>query len=283
MTQIAAERQALLAGIPVRERELAPAGIPTTVLEGGEGPPLVLLHGPGGSAAHWFGVLPALTGRRHVVAPDLPGQGRSSAGDAELDEARVLRWLAELIEQTCADAPVLVGNALGGAIAARFAVAHGDRVARLVLVDALGLVPFAPEPGFGAALHAYLAGPDQATHDGLWEQCAHDLGTLRERMPWAPFAAYNVERAQTPAMQAALGALMERFGLPAIPDGELARISVPTTLIWGRHDRATPLAVAEAVHDRHGWPLYVIDDAADDPPVERPDAFVRALASAIGP
>ena len=70
---------------------------------------------------------------------------------------------------------------------------------------------------------------------------------------------------------------MEQFGMPAIESPELARIHVPVTLIWGRHDLATPLAVAEAASVRYGWPLRVIDDAGDDPAIEQPEAFVRAL------
>jgi pimeloyl-ACP methyl ester carboxylesterase len=70
---------------------------------------------------------------------------------------------------------------------------------------------------------------------------------------------------------------MEQFGMPAIPPAELERIAVPTTLIWGRHDLATPLSVAEAASKRYGWPLRVIEDAADDPPIEQPKAFLAAL------
>ena len=83
-------------------------------------------------------------------------------------------------------------------------------------------------------------------------------------------------------MQAALGSLMEQFGVSAIPSAELARIAVPTTLIWGRHDLATRLAVAEAASVRYGWPLHVIENAADDPPIEHPAAFLRALHAALG-
>ena len=63
---------------------------------------------------------------------------------------------------------------------------------------------------------------------------------------------------------------------------ELARIAVPTTLIWGRHDLATPLAVAEAGElPTTAGRCDVIEDCADDPPVERPEAFVRALRTAL--
>jgi pimeloyl-ACP methyl ester carboxylesterase len=65
--------------------------------------------------------------------------------------------------------------------------------------------------------------------------------------------------------------------MPAISPAELERIAVPTALIWGRHDLATPLHVAEAASKRYGWPLRVIDGAADDPPIEQPQAFLIAF------
>ena len=177
-----------------------------------------------------------------------------------------------------------MGYALGGAIAARFAAAHGDRVGRLVLVDALGLTALDPTPEFGLALHGFLAQPSEQTHDELWRHCARDLAGLRERMDggWEPFRAANVELARTPSVQVALGALMEQFGGPPIEPAELARIAVPTSLIWGRHDLATRLEVAVDASLDHGWPLQVIEDCADDPPIERPEAFVAALRTAIG-
>ena len=52
---------------------------------------------------------------------------------------------------------------------------------------------------------------------------------------------------------------------------------MPTTLIWGRHDLATPLSIAEAASKRYGWQLRVIEDAADDPPIEQPEPFLEAL------
>ena len=69
--------------------------------------------------------------------------------------------------------------------------------------------------------------------------------------------------------------------MPAIPPADLARIAVPTTLIWGRHDLATPLPIAEAASARYGWPLHVIEDAGDDPPIEQPEAFLNALRVAL--
>ena len=70
--------------------------------------------------------------------------------------------------------------------------------------------------------------------------------------------------------------------MQAIPAEVLGRIAAPTTLIWGRHDLATPVRIAEAASVRHGWALHVIEDAADDPSIDQPDAFLNALRNAFG-
>jgi pimeloyl-ACP methyl ester carboxylesterase len=130
-------RARLLAGLPVAERRLQLAGVSTAVLEGGAGPPIVLLHGPGEFARMWMRVISELATTHRVIAPDLPGHGTSVAG-RRLDADGIRAWLRGLIEQTCSAPPVLVGHVLGGAIAARFALNHSQRLNRLVLVDSLG-------------------------------------------------------------------------------------------------------------------------------------------------
>jgi pimeloyl-ACP methyl ester carboxylesterase len=276
-------RRRLLAGVPVSDRRLELADIPTAVLEGGDGPPMVLLHGSGEFAALWLRVVGDLVaGGQRVVAPDLPGHGASGIPAGPLDAGRALAWLGELLERTCPAPPTLVGRGLGGALAARFAVEHGDRLERLVLVGSLGLAPFDPAPSFGLAMQRFAEEPTAGTRDGLFRQCFADLdglaGQLGER--WTALAAYALDRARSPAMGAALGGLLPELGLPAIPPVELDRIPVPTTLIWGRQDLQVRLAVAEAASARHGWPLRVIDHAGDDPPLEQPKAFLAALRAA---
>ena len=277
-------RQRLLAAIPVTERQLPLAGIPTAVLEGGDGPPVVLLHSSGEFAALWMRVIPDLVTTHRVVAPDLPGHGASEMADGQPNLDRVVAWLGALIEHTCPSPPTLVGHGLGGAIAARFAIAHPDRLSRLVLVDALGLDRFEPAPSFGLALHRFMEQPSEHTRDGLFRQCFVDPDGLRQQLGqrWEPLAAYALDRARTPGQQAALGSLMPQLGLPAIPPADLARIVVPTTVIWGRHDLQVQLPVAEAASTRLGWPLHVIEDAGDDPALEQPQAFLRTLHAALG-
>lgn len=277
-------RERLLAGMPVTERRLALAGVSTAVLEGGKGTPLVLLHGPGEFGAKWLRVIPELVTTHRVIAPDLPGHGASSIETASLDAEGVLAWLDALIARTCAEPPVLVGQIFGGAIAARYAARHGERIRALVLCDSLGLAPFQPAPEFGAALMTFLGQPSDQNFDGLWRRCAFDFDALRAALgeTWDALAAYNLERARSPEVIPAMQQLMQHFGMPAIAGEELARIAVPTSLIWGRHDLAAPLAVAEDASRRYGWPLQVIEAAADDPALEQPRAFVQALRDALG-
>jgi YD repeat-containing protein len=277
-------RDRLIESLPVTERRLSLNGIDTAVLEGGAGKPIVLLHGPGAYGAAWIHVIPALAKSHRVIACDLPGHGASGFFDVAPDAENVNGWLDDLIECTCSSPPVLVGHTLGGAIGARFAVERSRRLAALVLVDSLGLASFRPSPAFGLALQAFLAGPDERTHDDLWRQCAYDYDALSRRLGerWTLIKAYNLEGVRQPERLAALGAWMEHVGAPAIPAEMLARISTPTTLIWGREDRATPLAVASEAHARHGWPLHVIDGAADDPAIEQPDAFLGVLHRILG-
>ena len=278
-TATAGTREQLLAGIPARERRLELAGITTSLLDGGTGSPVVLLHGPGEHAIKWLEVIPKLVGSHRVIAPDLPGHGESVVTGGPLTSERVLQWLDELIGQTCSSPPVLVGQVVGGAIAMRHVIRQGRPVSRLVLVDTLGLAPFQPAPEFAGALHAFFAEQNDRTFTDLWRQCAYDLDGLRDRMGglWPAFASYTLERVRSPEVQAAQQVLLEQFGFAPIPPDEVARIAVPTSLVWGRHDLATSVAVAEAASARYGWPLYVIENAGDDPGLEQPERFVEAV------
>lgn len=276
-------RERLLSAMPVRERRLQLAGVSTAVLEGGDGRPVVLLHEQGEFAARWLRVIPDLVTTHRVVAPDLPGHGASWLGDGALGADRVSAWLDELIERTCASPPTLVGHMLGGAIAARYAIVHGDRLDRLVLVDSFGVGRFRPGLRFALALIRYLMQPNERTQERLFRQCYFDLDAVRDQMGehWETYRAYVLDHVRTPSVKAALRILMRKIGVPAIPSADLARIAVPTTLVWGRHDPVMRLRIAEAASERYGWPLHVVERAADDPPMEQPQAFVQALRTAL--
>ena len=191
------------------------AGVSTAVLEGGDGPPVVLLHGPAGNAAHWLRVIPDLAATRRVIVPDLPGHGASIVdGAGELDAERVVAWLGELIERTCPAPPVLVGYALGGAIAPASRPRHGDRLGGLVLVDSLGLAAVRARAGVRRRARA-LPRPTRARRrtTACGASARSTSTALRDAMGerWEPFEAYNVDSARTPSAMGALGSLMAQF------------------------------------------------------------------------
>jgi pimeloyl-ACP methyl ester carboxylesterase len=275
-------RARLLSGLPVTERRLRLAGVSTSVLEGGGGPPMVLLAGE--FAAVWMRVIPDLVTTYRVIAPDLPGLGASEVPDGSPDAASALAWLDELIDSTCAIPPVLVGKGAAGALAARFSIDHSDRVDRLVLVDTYGLDRFRPPPGMALSFIGVLLRPsERGLQRSFRNYCFVDLDGVRaemgERYEW--MAAYALDRFRTPSVKAAMRSLFRELA-STIPPRDLDRIAVPTTLIWGRHDVGMRLNVAEAASLRYGWPLHVIENARDDPAVEQPEAFLEALRTALG-
>jgi len=275
-------RAQLLSGLLVTERRLRLAGVSTSVLEGGGGPPMVLLAGE--FAAVWMRVIPDLVTTHRVIAPDLPGLGASEVPDGSPDAATALAWLDELIDSTCAIPPVLVGKGAAGALAARFSIDHSDRVDRLVLVDTYGLDRFRPPPGMALSFIGVLLRPsERGLQRSFRNYCFVDLDGVRtemgERYEW--MAAYALDRFRTPSVKAAMRSLFRELA-STIPPEDLDRIAVPTTLIWGRHDVGMRLNVAEAASLRYGWPLHVIENARDDPAVEQPEAFLEALHTALG-
>jgi pimeloyl-ACP methyl ester carboxylesterase len=274
----------LLTELPVTERRLQVADISTAVLEGGDGPPVLLLHGPGEFAALWGRVIPELATTHRVIAPDLPGHGATGLPDGPLDRDRVRTWLGELIERTCASPPALVGHLLGGAIAARFAAERPDQLSRLVLVDSYGLSWNRPSPRIALPLLAYIVRPTERTRDRFLARCFLDFDEVRGQMGerFEPFGAYSLEWTRTKTAKAALRSLTSAYGMRPIPRDALERIDVPTTLIWGRHDLQTRLSVAEAASARYGWPLHVLDGSRDDPFFEQPEAALHALRAALG-
>ncbi len=260
-------RERLLVGLPVTERRLDLAGVSTSFLEGGEGPPIVLLHGQGGFAAMWGRVIPHLVESHRVVVPDLLGLGHSEVRTGTLDAPRIVAWLRELIEQTCSEPPILVAHSLGGSFAARFAIEHGDRIRRVVLVDSGSLDRFRPRLAVILALVRFSARPSPATHDRFLGQVLVDLERTRAGWGgrWGAFEAYHIDRAAQPSVGAANRQLLRRMGVRRIPSDQLGKIDVPVALIWGRNDPVMRFRIAENASRKFGWPLYPIDDCGHVP------------------
>lgn len=278
-------RSKLLSSLPLVERRLDLGGVQTSVLVGGNGPSIILLHGPGESSLWWMRVIPELARSFTVVAPDLPGHGESriKRGSLQLHPQLMSSWLQGLIKETCPSPPVLVGHLLGGAIATRFTIEKAEQVRQLVLVNAFGLAGFRPSPAFAFRLIRFMLQPTEKNYERFLPHCLYDSDKVHDDMGgyWKPFFDYNMECARDPDRQAALSALMKLYALKKISPELLAKIPCPTALIWGRHDLANKLRIAEEASRRFNWPLTIIENCRDDPKFEQPKAFVEALKDAM--
>jgi 2-hydroxymuconate-semialdehyde hydrolase len=275
-------RQRMLAGVPAAARTLHVDGTATAVIEAGDGPPLLLLHGGiecGG--AMWAPVLARLAEHHRVVVPDIPGLGES-APLARLDIDTFGRWLAALVGQLGLEQPAVVAHSLIGSLTARFATEDTGLIAHLVTYAAPAVGAYRMSLQLRYAAIRLAIRPSARNAERFDRFALLDLDATRRRDPgwYAAFDSYTRARAREPHVKRTMRQLISTATKP-IPDADLARTGVPTTLLWGRHDRMVPLAIAEAAATRHGWPLHTIDDAAHAPHIEQPDAFVGTLAGIL--
>jgi pimeloyl-ACP methyl ester carboxylesterase len=275
-------RHRLLAGLPVSQRRVDAGGVSTTLLEGGAGSPLVLVHGGiecGG--AYWAPVISRLVENHRVVVPDAPGLGESEPF-ARLDDETFAHWLQELIRLTCEARPTLVAHSLHGTLAARFAAAHGDSLSRLIVYAAPGIGRYRMPLRLRTVAISFTLRPNERSGERFERFALLDRERTRQRDPawFDAFSAYVLSRARVPYVKRTMSALV-KAGTRRVPDAELHRVGIPVALLWGRHDRMTPLPLAEAASTRLGWPLHVVDDAAHVPHIEQPDGFVAGLAEGL--
>ena len=238
----------------------------------GEIPPVLYLHGMGGGGK-WEAYHMALGSVALTYAPHLPGwsEGQPPAGIGSVQDYAAL--VAEFLDVVGMDKGILVGHSIGGWIALHLATAHPERVARLILVDAMGLeVPSAPaldlqatdEESFGKAMFGRLGLIATAQAYGFgaeWENVRRGPEFERQWKGRGLLASL----VQGPCADAALTHKIQTIG-------------AETLLVWGRLDGIVPLPHGEVL--RAALPrarLDVIDRCGHLPMVEKPETFHRLL------
>ena len=255
------------------EETIAVGGVEVRAWVGGQGAPLLVLHGAGGNRG-FTRSLRLLAERYTVWAPTHPGFGAS--GDAEWmegidDLARFYLWF---IDAARLGRPHLLGHSIGGWTAAEMAVMSPASIDRLVLVAPVGL-----KPDTGEILDVFYYTPLQ-----LRELTVHDPRAIPE---WDEL--YGT--APTPAEQEI--ALRNRemtarlTWKPYMHNPRLAhflpRVPNPTLIVWGREDRIVPVVCGEQYqrllpHAR----LTVLERCGHLPPIEQPEAYARTVSDFLG-
>jgi pimeloyl-ACP methyl ester carboxylesterase len=256
-------------------------GTPANVIELGDGPPLLFVHGLSGCWQNWLENIPCFARSHRVVAVDLPGFGASPMPRAEISIPGYARFLERLCDALSIDAAAVVGNSMGGFVSAELAIASPQRVERLMLVSAAGITAedlHRDSIMAGARVVAALGTRTAARHawfasrPGLRRLALSFVVRHPDRLA-APIAHELMEGAGKPAFLPAMEAIM------AHPISErLPQIACPTFVVWGADDRVIPVRDAkrfgELIPDAR---VEVLPDTGHVAMLERPDRFNALL------
>jgi pimeloyl-ACP methyl ester carboxylesterase len=216
-------------------------------------PPVMLVHGLGDNAARdWRHLAPALAENFYVITFDLPGFGRSEKYNALYTPDSYARFVAWVVDEYVEGPFALIGHSMGGTIALNYASGHADRLTRLVLIDAAGVLH---RTAFTKHLIDDLKLPGNNTDepaDNL-EALNDLLGFSLEDIDRYPAALDAVLRSPVmrgtllggdPRMIAGLAIVQHNFS------GKLRKVTVPTLVIWGGEDDVTPLRTGRLLAHR---------------------------------
>jgi pimeloyl-ACP methyl ester carboxylesterase len=271
-------------------------GVSTYVVDAGEGPPVLLVHGYGDTADGWRRVVPGLLRDHRVIALDVPPFGRS-------DEVRrpalmdfYKGFFPQLFAELGLDSATVIGHSLGGAISLHLTLERPDLVDRLGLVAPAGLGKKPPWwwyalTGYGPIYKTALSVPApfretvirQSLKRFLDVRLFHDPRHLQDDI------AHLVELHSSPRdfdrLLAAGRCCIQSYTGTLLEDS--ARIQVPKLMIWGRHDGLVPSDHARAFERLHDDAhVHVLEDCGHYPHIEFPSRFndlLRRWIDATGP
>jgi pimeloyl-ACP methyl ester carboxylesterase len=235
---------------------------------GGKGRTIVLLQGGMADAGfHWSSVRDELAKHYDVIAPDLPGFGRSQT-ISHANWKTLSKWLAGFLDQVKVDRAAIVGNSFGGTMARAFASERASRVTHLVCVNGGQFIRL-PTP-----VRLYLRTPMGAL---TWKSRNRGVMTVQAIRNMFADPNFLTDEQVTRCIESspALCAIL-RFCLASRPPANPP--TAPTRILWGAEDRHTPLASADALQKEiPGSSLVTIPGAGHLPQLEQPKAFVAAL------
>jgi pimeloyl-ACP methyl ester carboxylesterase len=234
----------------------------------GSGPPLLLIHGIGGDADEWAFCFEALSKFRRVIALDQLGFGRS-------DKPRIRYTIAAFVEQVHGllrnleiDRATLVGNSLGGWIAASFALRFPQAVDRLVLVDSAGAW------GDATPLPIDLRVSTYEHLREIFNLVFYDHSLVKNELVQLAYQQH-LQRGDSATIDSVLRELAsdhERL------DDTVGALQIPTLIVWGEQDAMIPLEIGQRLHRLiPGSKLAVIPECGHLPALEKPAEFVRSV------
>jgi pimeloyl-ACP methyl ester carboxylesterase len=261
-------------------------GVGTYVVDAGEGPPILLIHGYGDTADGWRRVVPGLLKDHRVVALDMPPFGRSDTPPGCRLPDFYSDFFPELLDELELEQATVIGHSLGGAVALRLAIENPERVDRLGLVAPAGLGDAPPwwwhaltarvlwqgalaiptpltTPIVRQGLKGFLALRLFADPNRLGREIKHLVDMHGSRTDLTKLLA-----AGHACIDCYTGQLMERS----------AELEMPLWMLWGRQDGLVPSMHARAFARAHpDAKVHVLDDCGHYPHIEFPARFNHLL------
>jgi pimeloyl-ACP methyl ester carboxylesterase len=258
--------------------------------DAGQGPVLLLIHGMAGSSATWQALIPLLSKKYRVIAPDLLGHGMSAKPRGDYSLGAFAVFLRDLLDELGVARATVVGQSLGGGIAMQFTHQHRDYCERLVLIGSGGLGPdLSPVLRMLSAPGAELVLPIVAPQPvlnlgnklGSWLRSA-GIQAPRAGEMWYAYSSLSDARTRQ-AFLRTLRSVVDYRGQAVSALNKLhVAVGLPTMLIWGDHDRIIPVAHGYAAHEAlEGSRLEVLEGIGHFPHAEAPAAVAEILEDFI--
>ena len=254
----------------------------------GFGPPLLLVHGLGGSLENWAANIGPLSAYHRVYAMDLPGFGRSAKTQLR-DIFDLVRFIGDFMDALDIGQASLIGNSLGGGLVLQFTVEHPERVEKLVLVDNAGMgqeviadFKICSIPVLGEL----LIRPGRKNAAATWRKIVYDPAVITDELISVAYdllALPDAKKALLSALRSGIGIRGQRLKLVRQLKDGLDAVTAPTLVVWGRQDRILPLAHASICREHiRGSRLEIFDECGHMPQLEQPDKFNSLVLDFLG-
>ncbi|HZU50175.1 MAG TPA: alpha/beta fold hydrolase [Mycobacterium sp.] len=258
--------------------------------DAGDGEVLLLIHGMAGSSATWRSVLPQLSKRFRVIAPDLLGHGESAKPRGDYSLGAFAVWLRDFLDELGISHATVIGHSLGGGVAMQFVYQHPDYVKRLILIGSGGLGPdvgwvlrLLSAPGAELILPVIAPTPVLTVGNKLrsWVRGA-GIHSPRGAELWSAYSSLS-DRQTRQSFLRTLRSVVDYRGQAVSALNRLQlRAELPVMAIWGEEDNIIPVDHAYAAHEaRADTRLEVLQDVGHFPQVEAPTEVVELIEDFI--